>query len=75
MTSIDEAGRPAGGRNFGAVLEAILEASPDGVLLVDKYDVIAAHNQRLFELFAIDPEALSPSGASELSGGPIRPLL
>ncbi len=76
MAAADDTNSPAGGRMFAReVADAIFEASPDGVLLVDECDVIAAHNHRLFELFAIDPAALDPSGDGELAGKPDQPLL
>ncbi|MEX1081044.1 MAG: GGDEF domain-containing protein [Halofilum sp. (in: g-proteobacteria)] len=58
-----------------SLLETILEASPDGMLVVDEQARIAAHNQRLLELFAIDPETIMASSDPDLVGLDDRPLL
>ena len=36
-----------------SLVEAILEASPDGILVVDAQGVITCHNHRLFEVLGI----------------------
>ena len=47
-----------------SVLEAQQEASPDGILVVDKHREIAAYNERFAELWAI-PEEIVERGADE----------
>lgn len=64
------------GRQFDrALVEGILEASPDGILVVDRREVIVAHNQRLFEVFDIDPNTLFGGGDRDLSERADHPLL
>lgn len=40
------------------LVEAIFEASPSGALVVDEHELIIAHNQRVFEVFGLDPDEL-----------------
>lgn len=58
-----------------ALVEAVLEASPSGVLIVDENDVIIANNLRLFEVFDIDPAELFGDGSHDLSDRPDNPML
>ncbi len=71
-------GRSVAARTPGferSLVETILEASPDGMLVVDEQARIAAHNQRLLELFTIAPETVAASSDRDLVGCDDRPLL
>lgn len=58
-----------------SLVEAILEASPDGILVVDDNATIMLHNQRLFEVFGISPGELPGAHDDVLSGSADQPLL
>lgn len=58
-----------------SLIAGILEASPDGILVVDERGVIVSHNQRLYEVLGIAPDELLESDTRVLSGHPDRPLL
>lgn len=58
-----------------SLIEAIYQASPDGILLVDAEGTIISHNQRLFEVLRVDPEAISGKRDASLVGVPDRLLL
>src|SRR5688572_6780482 len=58
-----------------SLIAGILEASPDGILVVDERGMIVSHNQRLYEVLGIAPDELLSSEARVLSGQPDRPLL
>ena len=58
-----------------SLIAGILEASPDGILVVDERGVIVSHNQRLFEVLGIAPDELLERDTKVLSGHPDRPLL
>ncbi|MBZ0331030.1 sensor domain-containing diguanylate cyclase [Halomonas sp. ANAO-440] len=51
-----------------SLIEAIHEASPDGILVVDDQGMIVSHNRRLFEVFDIPLEALPGDHGGNLSG-------
>jgi diguanylate cyclase (GGDEF)-like protein len=74
----------ADGENNGAVSDAefehclvaaIHEASPDGILVVDGDDTIVSHNQRLLEVWGIDPADVPGSVEGDLAGLPDHRLL
>ncbi|WP_185827567.1 sensor domain-containing diguanylate cyclase [Halomonas nitroreducens] len=67
----------AGRREFEAsLITAIHEASPDGILVVDDQSRIVSHNQRLFEVFDIDPAAITGTDDDgDLAGLPERRLM
>lgn len=74
------AGESSSGKGWGrrfdpALVEAVLEASPSGILIVDENDAILANNLRLFEVFDIDPTELFGEGSHDLSGWPDNPML
>lgn len=54
---------------------AIYEASPDGILVVDKHDVIVSHNQRLFEVLGVSPAEIPGDHGGSLAGRADQPLL
>lgn len=58
-----------------SLIAGILEASPDGILVVDERGTIVSHNQRLFEVLGIAPEEVAPDKTHKLAGHPDRPLL
>jgi diguanylate cyclase (GGDEF)-like protein/PAS domain S-box-containing protein len=58
-----------------SLIAGILEASPDGILVVDEHGLIVSHNQRLYEVLGIAPDELAPGDTRVLSGHPDRPLL
>jgi diguanylate cyclase (GGDEF)-like protein len=58
-----------------SLIAGILEASPDGVLVVNDGGRIVSHNQRLFEVFGIRPEELVGGEGRLLAGQPDGPLL
>lgn len=58
-----------------SLIAGILEASPDGILVVDERGLIVSHNQRLYEVLGIAPEELLPDNGRVLSGQSDRPLL
>jgi PAS domain S-box-containing protein len=41
-----------------SLLRAIHEESPDGILVVDKENIVVSHNRRLLEVWRIDPAAI-----------------
>ncbi|WP_280552778.1 sensor domain-containing diguanylate cyclase [Halomonas sp. 25-S5] len=51
-----------------SLLEAILEASPDGIFVVDDQGIILCHNQRLLEVFGIAPGAIAGGEDGDLAG-------
>lgn len=58
-----------------SLIDAIHEASPDGILVVDDKDVIVSHNQRFFDVFSILPEEIPGARDGVLNGLPDRLLL
>lgn len=75
MTAPDPA-RAFGQRDFErSLVETIVEACPDGILVVDGRGVIASHNLRLFEVFGIAPEEFPGGRDGDLSGQADAPLL
>ncbi len=58
-----------------SLIATILEASPDGILVVNDRDIIVSHNQRLFDVFGIVPEAIPGDHGGQLAGMPDQPLL
>jgi diguanylate cyclase (GGDEF)-like protein/PAS domain S-box-containing protein len=58
-----------------SLIAGILEASPDGILVVDERGIIVSHNQRIFEVLGITPEELLQDESRVLSGHSDRPLL
>lgn len=62
-------------RQFDRVLlEAILESSPDGILVADDTGTIVSHNQAFFDVFGINPDDVS-KGDRDWTGLEERPLL
>ncbi len=53
-----------------SLIDAIQEASPDGILVVDDRGTILSHNRRLFEVFDIPLEALPGDHGGNLEGYP-----
>jgi diguanylate cyclase (GGDEF)-like protein len=53
-----------------SLIEAIHEASPDGILVVDDQGMIVSHNRRLFEVFDIPLEDLPGDHGGNLEGSP-----
>lgn len=51
-----------------SLIEAIHEASPDGILVVDDKGMIVSHNRRLFEVFDIPLEDLPGDDGGNLEG-------
>lgn len=51
-----------------SLVEAILEASPDGILVVDDQGVIICHNHRLLEVLGIPPGTISGGEDGDLAG-------
>lgn len=63
-------------RNFErSLVEAILEASPDGILVVDDQGVIICHNHRLLEVLGIPPGTISGGEDGDLAGVDDKHLL
>ena len=76
MTSAAAHSAPPADHAFrNSLIAAILEASPDGILVVDAGHVIVSHNQRLFEVLGISPGQLSGRNHVSLASLPDRPLL
>lgn len=76
MNSIHEPNNASAKREFNrSLVETIQEASPDGILVVDDKEIIVSHNQRLFEVFDIEPEELPGDHDEFLTGLPDQPLL
>lgn len=51
-----------------SLVEAIYEASPDGILVVDEHAVVVSRNQRFLDVWHIEPEALVGGGERSLTG-------
>lgn len=51
-----------------ALIQALINAMPDGILVVDQQDIIVATNERLFELWNIDPDSFEGVESSTLVG-------
>lgn len=58
-----------------SLLEAILEASPDGILVVNKSRVVISHNRRFCSLFDIEPDESGAPGRAGFVGSDESPLL
>lgn len=58
-----------------ALIDAIYEASPDGILVVGRDDIVVSHNQRFLELWDISVAEVLGRGADTLVGTRDRPLL
>lgn len=66
MTSDEEYGRDVSDAEFQkSLVDAIHEASPEGILVVDGQGMIVSHNQRMLEVWASIPRRCSvcPMGA------------
>ena len=76
MAETSSAGTPATAgagidREFErSLINAIYEASPDGILVVDDREMIVAHNQRFFEVFGISPDDIPGSHGKVLTAKP-----
>ncbi len=57
-----------------ALVEAIFEACPDGILVVDENGTVVSHNQHFFEVFGIDPDGFT-GGDRDWTGVEEKPLL
>lgn len=76
MISTHQTGTASDENEFDrSLIEAIYEASPDGILVVDDKAMIVSHNQRLFEVFGITPEELTDEPDEGVVGLPDQPLL
>lgn len=76
MTSTNEPGSPCPDGEFEhSLIEAIHEASPDGILVVDGNGMVVSHNKRMFEVFDIAPEEVLHVGDEDLVGKPDDHLL
>ena len=58
-----------------SLIRAILEVSLDGILVVTQDGFIASHNQRLLELWRIDPASMLRHSSDDLTHVPDRALL
>ena len=58
-----------------SLIHAILEVSLDGILVVTRDGFIASHNQRLLELWRIDPASVPGQTSDDLTDVPDRALL
>ena len=58
-----------------SLVEAIHEASPDGILVVDGQGVIVSQNRRMLEVWGIDPEEVPSLPDGRLAGLPDQGLL
>lgn len=75
MSGFDDRSDEAPPRQFDrALLEAILESSPDGILVADDTGTIVSHNQAFFDVFGVDPDDVS-QGSRDWIGLDERPLL
>jgi diguanylate cyclase (GGDEF)-like protein len=69
-------GTPATNDEFdSSLVRAILEASPDGILVVDEKAVIAAHNQRFVEIWKIPRDHLGRFHSDTAIGEKDAPIL
>ena len=67
MTPDTPSTRPGSNEFEHSLIEAIHEASPDGILVVDEQGIIVSHNQRMFDVFELDPES-ELGGRTEMIG-------
>jgi diguanylate cyclase (GGDEF)-like protein len=58
-----------------SLIAAILEASPDGILVVNADEVIVLRNRRLLDIFGVMPEQLADPFGAPLARVPDRRLL
>ncbi|HKJ71344.1 MAG TPA: diguanylate cyclase [Gammaproteobacteria bacterium] len=76
MRADDDSGAAVADAEFQrSLVEAIHEASPDGILVVDGEDMIVSHNQRLLEVWGIAPEEVPGADDGSLAGLPDHRLL
>lgn len=76
MTSDEEYGRDVSDAEFQkSLVDAIHEASPEGILVVDGQGMIVSHNQRMLEVWGIDSEEVLGLPDGSLAGLPDQGFL
>jgi diguanylate cyclase (GGDEF)-like protein len=58
-----------------ALVNAVIDASPDGILVVDEHAKIVSHNQQFVEIWRIPSECLRGAEAGTAIGADDRPIL
>ena len=64
-----------GGEFQDSLIQAIRDASPDGILVVDEHDAVVSMNQRFLEVWRIPGDRVHGGRARAVVGTPDRPIL
>ncbi len=75
MTTMDASRMPDSAEFQRSLLQAINDASPDGILVVDDHGIIVSHNRRFMEIWGINEADIDSTRPAHAIGARDEPLL